>query len=180
MEFGESKQLEPERFARWYGLYARRVFAFVLGVLKDSDAAEEVLQSTFAKAHACGGGVVDEKALPWLFQVAFREALLLQRKERADNSRLQKSAKFCDSKPDAVLPEQLLLTQESVAKVRLAVAGLPEALQEVVRLRVYEELTFQQIADRLEIPLGTVLTRMRTALGRLKSSLSEHLADDGN
>jgi RNA polymerase sigma-70 factor (ECF subfamily) len=58
--------------------------------------------------------------------------------------------------------------------VRAALARLPEQLQTVVRLRIHDNLTFAEIAARLEIPLGTALTRMRTALAKLKAVLTDH------
>jgi RNA polymerase sigma-70 factor (ECF subfamily) len=58
--------------------------------------------------------------------------------------------------------------------VRRAVADLPPAQREVVRLRHERGLTFQQIADRLRRPLGTVLTQMRAALARIGAALEDY------
>jgi RNA polymerase sigma-70 factor (ECF subfamily) len=60
---------------------------------------------------------------------------------------------------------------ESVAKVQEALADLPAEQRQVVRMRIYEEKTFATIAQELQIPLGTALGRMRTALIKLKKSL---------
>ena len=57
---------------------------------------------------------------------------------------------------------------ESAEQLKKALKELPESWQQIVSLRIYENLTFQQIADQLDIPLGTALTRMRRALERLK------------
>lgn len=67
-----------------------------------------------------------------------------------------------------------LLEHELQEAVRRAVAGLPPAQREVVRLRHESGLTFQQIADRLRRPLGTVLTQMRAALARIGPALEEY------
>jgi RNA polymerase sigma-70 factor (ECF subfamily) len=66
--------------------------------------------------------------------------------------------------------DQAILT-ETTLQVEHALRKLPPAWQEVVRLRIHQNLTFQEIADRLGIPLGTALTRMRRALERLKAEI---------
>ena len=68
-------------------------------------------------------------------------------------------------------PEATVLSSETTQQLQQAVHRLPESWQRVVRLRIYENLTFQQISDQLGIPLGTALTQMRRALERLKSDL---------
>jgi RNA polymerase sigma-70 factor (ECF subfamily) len=67
-----------------------------------------------------------------------------------------------------------LLERELQDAVRRAVALLPPAQREVVELRHQRELTFQQIADRLGRPLGTVLTQMRAALTRISTELESY------
>jgi len=70
--------------------------------------------------------------------------------------------------------DQALLEQELRDAVRRAVAGLPPAQRDVVRLRHEGSLTFQQIADRLRRPLGTVLTQMRAALAKVRAALEDY------
>jgi RNA polymerase sigma-70 factor (ECF subfamily) len=67
-----------------------------------------------------------------------------------------------------------LLEHELQEAVRRAVSDLPPAQREVVRLRHERGLTFQQIADRLRRPLGTVLTQMRAALARIGAALEDY------
>jgi RNA polymerase sigma-70 factor (ECF subfamily) len=67
-----------------------------------------------------------------------------------------------------------LLETELKAAVRRAVAALPPAQREVVELRQRSDLTFQQIADQLGRPLGTVLTQMRAALARIAAELESY------
>ena len=68
---------------------------------------------------------------------------------------------------------QVILTETS-EKLYQTLRQLPESWQEIVRLRIEENLTFQQIATQLDIPLGTALTRMRRALERLKSEIDSN------
>jgi RNA polymerase sigma-70 factor (ECF subfamily) len=67
-----------------------------------------------------------------------------------------------------------LLERELRAAVRRAIDDLPPAQRDVVELRHQRGLTFQQIADRLHRPLGTVLTQMRAALARISAALENY------
>ncbi len=66
-------------------------------------------------------------------------------------------------------PDDRICRWETVLNVREALEKLPENQQDVVRLRIYEEKTFAEIAKELNLPLGTVLTRMRLAMRKLES-----------
>ncbi len=70
--------------------------------------------------------------------------------------------------------DEPLLARELREAVRRVVGGLPPAQRDVVRLRHERGLTFQQIADQLHRPLGTVLTQMRAALARLGAALEDY------
>lgn len=78
--------------------------------------------------------------------------------------------------PPALAPaaDARLLERELKDAVRRAVSALPPAQREVVELRQSRDLTFQQIADRLSRPLGTVLTQMRAALARIRAELESY------
>ncbi|MCA8996385.1 MAG: RNA polymerase sigma factor [Planctomycetaceae bacterium] len=176
-----SRHLDAKTLDRWYTDHASRLKAFVFGVVRDRSQAEEIVQATFAKAVTHGGDVQPGSERAWLFQVAYREAKLLHRKQQAESraviNRLaaNRSATNRSSSESAeIRPEERLLRTESVVEVRQALESLPEEQQDVVRLRIYEERTFQEIADLLELPLGTVLTRMRLALKTLKQALKSH------
>jgi RNA polymerase sigma-70 factor (ECF subfamily) len=76
--------------------------------------------------------------------------------------------------PPAAAADARLLERELRAAVRNAVHALPPAQRDVVELRQQRGLTFQEIADRLGRPLGTVLTQMRTALARISAALENY------
>ncbi|MCB9950296.1 MAG: RNA polymerase sigma factor [Planctomycetaceae bacterium] len=163
--------LDPGTWTTWHRQFSTNVKSFLLSVLRNEHAAEEVFQATFSKALTHGGNVASGSEKAWLFRVAFNEAMMLRRKL----SNKQKAKEQIAQLPQrhAPSPDQELLSWESVQAVRIALDELPAEQAEVVRQRMYENLTFQQIADSLGLPLGTVLTRMRLALIKLRQALSD-------
>jgi RNA polymerase sigma-70 factor (ECF subfamily) len=104
-----------------------------------------------------------------LFQVAFHEAMAIRRRAGIDERCLRRRPMTI---PDDS-PEGPLVSREDTERVQRALEQLPVEQKLVVNCRIYEELTFQEIADRYKLPLGTVLTRMRLALQKLQKALLE-------
>jgi RNA polymerase sigma-70 factor (ECF subfamily) len=140
-----------------------------VGVTRDRDLAEDLVQVTFTRVLE-QGGTVDPMALrAWLYRVALNEALAFRRREqvreRADRAGLT-------ARPDGErLPGDDLVERERAERVRRAVNALPPAMRSVVEARIDEGRTFAQIAEREKLPLGTVLSRMQRALERLRRAL---------
>jgi RNA polymerase sigma factor (sigma-70 family) len=172
---GDSRQATPLDSATVNELYqqhADELRRFLLGVLRDPQAAADAMQSALVKAVELGHTAADETRKAWLFRVAYHEALATRRRE-ATTDRILQSAVWHVSTTERESAAESASRREQAAAVRAALARLPEQLQTVVRLRIHDNLTFAEIAARLEIPLGTALTRMRTALAKLKAVLAE-------
>lgn len=172
MDQGSSEQLEPAVVSAWYSAYRGRLKAFLYGVLRDLHLVDEALQATFAQAVARGCEVAEEAVEAWLFRVAYNEAMQIRRRQGVDSRSLQKLSRMNRS-PQSITPESLSLKREQAEVVREALQALPAEQREVVRLRIYQERSFQEIADQLEIPLGTALTRMRLAIQKLHRALRD-------
>src|SRR5581483_9740755 len=106
----------------------------------------------------------------WLFRVAFHEALAVKRRNGVGNRALRTIASI--PRESGERPDQTLIRAETVVSVRHALNALPEEQRRVVCARVYENKTFARIADEFGLPLGTVLTRMRLALDKLRHALA--------
>ena len=102
--------------------------------------------------------------------VASNEAAGIWRKRATTDRVLEKQARHLSEASEDDASDRVILT-ETTEQLRQAMESLPDAWQQVVKLRIYENLTFQQIADQLQIPLGTALTQMRRALERLRSEI---------
>jgi len=157
-----------------YHEYHQDLLAFLLGVLRDGHLAQDALQQTFLKLAESGGQARSETLRGWLFQVAYREAMQIRRRQRSDDVHRQKSWWMApnDLSVDSE-PIQNLIQQELTEKLRSAVQDLPVEQRQVLERRIQGEETFAEIAASMSTPLGTVLTRMRLALERLRKRLRD-------
>ena len=165
----KSSAVDPAALAGLYVQHAEELRRFLTGVLRDPDLAGEVLQVAFAKAVDLGHLVQDGSLKAWLFRVAYNEALAIRRRkavhERATRELLGRGSVGDDG------PETGLIRFETVERVRAALESLPAEQREVVRRRIYEGQKFATIASQTGLPLGTVLTRMKLALNKLRERL---------
>ncbi len=169
-------KLDPAVIAALHQEYAEELRYFLTGVLHDGELAADVLQNTFSKAMEHGHAVQQPSLKSWLFRVAYNEAMLIRRRasigERV-NRAVAESAPKTDSPPDVRLHRV-----EMVLAVRAALERLPAEQQQVVRMRIYEQKKFCDIADELNVPLGTVLSRMQLAQKKLRIFLNHYREDD--
>jgi RNA polymerase sigma-70 factor (ECF subfamily) len=152
-----------------YVEYAEELRRFVLGLLRDPQLTADVLQTTFVKMAERGHETKVESRKAWLFRVAYHEAMAYRRREGGREKLLRRVAWHTTS---AARPaDEPLLRLEAVQSVREALEELPPEQRRVVRMRIYENQTFAEIAKELNIPLGTALGRMRAALVKLRARL---------
>jgi RNA polymerase sigma-70 factor (ECF subfamily) len=161
-----------------YEAHGEELRRFVLGVVRDPDLTGDVMQATFSKALELGHTARPETLKGWLFRVAFREALASRRRRLSGDRARRRLADLwrADGAGAQVdQPDDGLIRGETVDAVRRALGTLPDPQRQVVLARVYGDKTFAQIARESGLPLGTVLTRMRLALNKLRDALR---ADD--
>ena len=150
--------------------YQAGLTRLVVGVLGDREAAADVVQITFAKAIEARGTFQPEAVKAWLYRVAFNEAITYRRRQQVDRRAREAAAPLVER--SVPRPEEQLVRRELVEQVREAIGKLSPSQQEVLRLRIYEERTFADIAAQTGAPLGTVLTHMRRGLARLRELLA--------
>lgn len=149
-------------------LYARRVFALAQARLRNPEVAEEIAQSVFATlaAKLVGGGYTERgKFEPWLFRIASNRI-------RDEQRRTRRHAVTHD--PEVIdrtqsRDERAESETEQITLLRWAMEQLAEADREVIELRHHGQLSFNQLAESLGEPLGTLLARHHRALAKLKS-----------
>ena len=167
----DEHRLDPALVAGLYVKHAEELRCFVLGVLRNPDLTNEVLQNTFAKAVEVGHTAHEETVKGWLFRVAFNEAMALKRRQGVRDKAVRRLAET--ERNGCETPDEQVCRWETVAAVRAALETLPPEQCQVVRMRIYEQKKFATIAEELGLPLGTVLTRMQSALKKLRLRLNK-------
>lgn len=171
----DEAKADPGVVAALYLEHADGLRCFVRGLLRDNDLAADVTQMTFVKAVQSCHEVRRDSLKAWLYRVAYHEAMAIRRRQDVDQRAKQKLAWQGSDEGDQ--PEANLARWEQVQAVRQALDTLPDAQRQVVRMRIYEQKKFADIASELDLPLGTVLTRMQLGLKKLRGQLAA-LEDD--
>lgn len=155
--------------------YGGALLHFAHRLVGDMQLAEEIYQDTVLKAWQQAASFrVDGHLRAWLFRVARNNAIDCMRKKRLPTEEFTvcKETAATTFRPDAEA-ERAWLCRE----VFSAVYQLPPAYREVVDLRYFQQYCYQEIAQTLEIPLGTVKSRLNYALQRLGRILRERGID---
>ena len=156
-----------------YGRYGRTAFSVAYHVLNNAESAEDVVQEAFLTVWRRAESFCTERgsARTWLLSVVRHRAIDVAR-ARAARTRgvpLDDVALVIAADDD---PSSEALRRVEAAKVRAALTSLPVPQREVVELAFFAGLTYPEIAERVCIPLGTVKSRIRLALERLRGLLT--------
>ena len=155
----------------------RRHYAGVTGVVYrlcgDAHLAEDAAQEAFIQAWLHLPEYRPRAPLRnWLYRMAVNAALDALRKEKQVSPMDLEDLPLADPQPD---PEDRSLGEERARLVQEAVNSLPTASRAVLVLREYERLSYQEIGEALDIPVGTVMSRLNYARGLLREKLEEQL-----
>jgi RNA polymerase sigma-70 factor (ECF subfamily) len=169
---------DSDAFLRLYRKYNTRVFSLVFRILGDRAAAEEVLQDAFYRLWDRSELYQPQKGqlISWLLTVARNLALDHKRKE----SRRVESSVFAVGEDCAgidldTLPEMASLVDPDLSRsIQGVMAELPGEQKEVIELAYFEGLTHQELSDKLGQSLGTVKTRIRLGLAKLRKALRDY------
>lgn len=160
-----------------YDLYGSRCFGLARRMLSQDDAAaEDVVQDVFVRAWRSAGRYDAERASvqSWLFQITRNACIDLLRARASRPASAGDSTMFEAPASDDVWRDvDQQLTGEAI---QAALHGLPLGQNEALRLAYFEGLTCEEIARRTSTPLGTVKGRLRLGLNKLRSALSEEVA----
>jgi RNA polymerase sigma-70 factor, ECF subfamily len=166
----------PEAFGEIVKRWERKIFALCYGMLSREEDARDAAQETFISAYRNLASFRGEaKVSSWLHRIAVNQCLTKQRraKVRAESSLEDESetnqAVFVAA--NGASPARTTEQSERLQFVRQAVAALPVELRQIVLMKEFEEMTFQEISDALDLPLSTVKSRLYTALKQLRMKL---------
>ena len=173
---------DPEAFGEIVRRWERRIYALTYGILGREEDARDATQETFIAAFRnLGGFRGDAKVSSWLHRIAVNQCLTRRRraKVRGETSLAageeEDVARFAS--PARESPALTAEERERGDAVRRAVNSLPPELRSVIVMKEFEDLTFQEIADTLGVPLSTVKSRLYTALKQLRMRLEKFNAE---
>ncbi len=152
--------------------YHGPLLGYLERMLRDRKKAEDVVQDTFLKLiKQLKSNKIPEKIKPWLYQVATNQC-----RDYWKSAGFKSEKQILDYIPDQPDKEpsvvELFERQESRVEFLKKLDTLSETQREIVYLRFYQELKYQEIAETLELPLGTVKSNLFHALKKLKASLA--------
>ena len=169
---------DEKAFEKLVQRHKSRVYTTIYLIVKDQYVAEDLLQDTFIKAvDTIKSGRYNEegKFLPWIVRIAHNLAIdYFRRDKRYPNVVFEDGSSVfntLDFSEDSV--ESVQIRQETHEQLREMIQRLPEVQRQVLIMRHYEDMSFQEIADLTGVSINTALGRMRYALINLRKQFSQ-------
>ena len=170
-------QRDEMALAELYDRYSRLVYSVALRVVGQHQLAEEITLDAFQSMWRAAASFRPDRGrfVTWLMSVTRHRAIDEQRRLGV---RPEGNSVALEQGSDAVLPrsdsvEELVSLQQRREAVRRALAELPEPQRRALELAYFGGLTQQEIAERLNVPLGTIKTRMRMGMQKLRRALEQ-------
>ncbi len=168
----ENSEAFGEIVKRW----ERKIFALCFGMLAREDEARDAAQETFISAYkSLKNFRGDAKVSSWLHRIAVNQCLTVKRRAKTRSESFLDDENNAEEKvfvaPSRLSPSRTTEQNERLKIIRQAVASLPVDLRQVVVMKEFEEMTFQEISDALDLPLSTIKSRLYTALKQLRMKL---------
>ena len=157
-----------------YDRWARSLYSLVFHLLRDADEAEDVVEETFWQAWRKASSYEPSRGAvsTWLLTIGRRRALDRLRAKSRRKEESTQSGVLADIASPASDPLQMVESSERRSNVLTALRELPSEQREVLELGYFQGLSQSEIADMTGQPLGTVKTRMRLAMQKLREPLS--------
>jgi RNA polymerase sigma-70 factor (ECF subfamily) len=180
--FARARAGEEEAFAALVRRYERELYGYLRRYLGDASLADDVFQNTFLQLHLKRDQYEPGRPVrPWLYTIATHQAIdAMRRAGRHPTVSLeQQTGDEPGGESQRLLglletggpaPLERVTTEEARELVRQSVESLPEFLRQVVLLAYFQGLPYKDVAEVLSIPVGTVKSRLHTALQRLQEA----------
>jgi RNA polymerase sigma-70 factor (ECF subfamily) len=179
---------DPEAFRELVVRHQRRVYAVALGIVKDRDLAWDVSQDAFVRVHQHLAEFRDEASFStWIHRITARIAIDVLRKERPSRRSdvadvpepvLQEAAPGVLATALGTNPQETVLRRELSGRLSEALGQLPDVHRTVLVLREMDGLSYEELAERLGIPRGTVMSRLFHARKKMQALLAGYAGID--
>ncbi len=164
--------------------YQRKVYALALGIVKDADLAWDIAQEAFVRVHGHLGDFEARSSFStWLYRIATHLAIdAVRRERRAQKDELDEvNEAHLSEGGEGILstalgndPRENVLRRELASKIEEALATLPEMHRTILVLREVEGLSYEELAERLGIHKGTVMSRLFHARKKMQAALRRY------
>ena len=150
--------------------YGTRVYNLALRIVGDADAASDCAQEAFIRAYRALHQYDPALPLaPWLYRIATNASLNYVQRWHAHQTPFEEPPERPE--PDETSPEAIVVGRDELARVLEAIDALPPPYRAALTLRHLHELSYQEVADALGLPLGTVKTHLFRARAALRVEL---------
>lgn len=178
-----AKQGNKEAFESLVKKYQKNIYYLCRKMTGAHQSADDLSQEAFVKAYFSLSSFKEKmKFFPWLRKIAVNSALNYLKKMGKEQP-LNEESRLSPINPEAHHHGKALnrLHQNELnTKLKESIQKLPYGQKSVFILKVFEEMSYQEISESLDIPMGTVMSRLSRARQRLKTSLSQFLAGGQN
>ncbi len=174
---------DQQAFAKLMSRYKDSIFFMVLKMIHNRDDAEDITMESFSKAFNNIDRYDQRYAFStWLFKIATNNCIDFMRKKRLETTSIDKTMENdkgeetggIDIKADSPNPEEKMIKSQRAFSVRAHLQKLDPKYRQLIELRYYEELSYEEISEQLELPLGTV----KAQLFRAKDMLCKLIGDN--
>jgi RNA polymerase sigma-70 factor (ECF subfamily) len=175
----KAQQGDMDAFESLVRKYQQRVYALCRRLTGAHQSADDLAQETFIKAYyALGRFDAQWPLYPWLRRIALNTGLNYLKARKRERPLLEGAlgARRMPFTAPADDPEEQLERAEFEARFERAVASLPADQRSVFVLRFHESMSYEEISRTLDLPIGTVMSRLNRARQKLKSLLTDSLA----
>ena len=156
-----------------------RLYGFIFSKIQDRDATEDVFQDTFIKViRTLKRGNYNEqgKFLPWVMRIAHNLVIDFFRKHNRmpkfkNNGDFDIFSVLSDESPNA---ENKIVENQIADQVRILLEELPEDQKAVIKMRIYQDMSFKEISENTGVSINTALGRMRYGLINLRKMIDKH------
>ncbi len=154
--------------------HLRAAYNLARWLTRDETDAEDVVQEAYLRAFKHFGSFHGGDGRPWLLAIVRNTCYTWMQHNRSPELTIPLDDELHEIESKDLNPEALLLQSAEVQMVRQALEELPVEFREVLVLRELEGLSYKQIADVADIPMGTVVSRLARARKRLQQILTNH------
>lgn len=168
-----------EAYGQLVERYQERLYNAMLHVVGSPDEAEDVVQDSFVQAYIkLNTFQGNSRFFTWLYRIAFNNALSRRRRRRADMS-IEQSREASGGEPEdrTEAPDEPMLRDERIAVVKAAMQRLTEEHRTILVLREMQDMAYEDIAEILDINIGTVRSRLSRARNQLHDYLKKMMGD---